>query len=184
MAHYLQMFLNMSGILPRTSLCIAPGELCWSVHVDMVCLSDDGGVLDAAALAAVAALHDCRLPSVVSGTEDGRPIFDATTTQKLALVGMPILSSFGLYDSTYLLADTTAFEQALSAGCLHIGLGAEDKDAFWIKALGRSAVTQPRPWQGKDLVEACVQLAQKRVPQMQKLIRDALLHRDTQAVQA
>lgn len=37
---------------------IEPGKAAWVVYLDLVCLNYDGGVLDAAVLAAVAALRN------------------------------------------------------------------------------------------------------------------------------
>jgi exosome complex RNA-binding protein Rrp42 (RNase PH superfamily) len=49
---------NSSNVLPLSSLVIEPGKAAWVVYLDIVCLNYDGGVLDAAVLAAVAALRN------------------------------------------------------------------------------------------------------------------------------
>lgn len=46
------------------SLCITPGELVWGVIIDIVPINDAGNLLDAASLAALAALTDARFPGV------------------------------------------------------------------------------------------------------------------------
>ena len=43
-------------------LVIVPKELVWSVHIDIHTINDDGNLQDAAALAAMAALQDCKIP--------------------------------------------------------------------------------------------------------------------------
>lgn len=49
---------HSSNVLPLSSLVIEPGKAAWVVYLDLVCLNYDGGVLDAAVLAAVAALRN------------------------------------------------------------------------------------------------------------------------------
>lgn len=50
---------NSSNVLPLSQLVIEPGKAAWVVYLDIVCLNYDGGVLDAAVLAAVGALRNC-----------------------------------------------------------------------------------------------------------------------------
>lgn len=58
--------MRSSNILPLSSLVIEPGKAVWVVYIDVVCLNYDGGVLDAAVLAAVGALRNRALtPSCV-----------------------------------------------------------------------------------------------------------------------
>lgn len=47
-----------SNIIPLSSLVIEPGKAVWVVYLDVVCLNYDGGILDAAVLAAVGALKN------------------------------------------------------------------------------------------------------------------------------
>jgi len=43
-------------------LVIVPKELVWAVHIDIHTINDDGNLQDAASLAAIAALQDCKIP--------------------------------------------------------------------------------------------------------------------------
>ncbi|KAI3623104.1 hypothetical protein CBS14141_003887 [Malassezia furfur] len=115
LAHYLQRFLDESRALPRESLCIEPGVAVWCVYVDLVVVSEDGNVLDAAALAAVAALADARLPRVLRCDDASACVCTRERTENLELAYLPVLATFGLVDATYLLADVTAFEGSLTA---------------------------------------------------------------------
>lgn len=174
-AHQLRMFLDASGILPRASLCVVPGVAVWTVYVDVVCLSAGGAVLDAAALAAVAALYDCQLPVPVSVPSVDQAVFSAHDTRPLALEGLPILTTFGVFDTTYLLADLTALEESLSAGRLYVGLeeGLNGDEPFWIQVLGHCAVRHPHALASTDLVQHCLVQAQNRAAQLRTLLREA-----------
>lgn len=46
------------------SLCITEGELVWGVIIDIVPINDAGNLLDAASIAALAALTDARFPAI------------------------------------------------------------------------------------------------------------------------
>jgi len=50
-------------------LCITEGEAVWSVMVDIVPVNDAGNLIDAAALAALAALEDAKYPALEEGNK-------------------------------------------------------------------------------------------------------------------
>lgn len=52
------------GAVSLESLCLAPAQLSWVLYIDVYVLNDAGNITDACALAALAALHDLRLPKV------------------------------------------------------------------------------------------------------------------------
>lgn len=54
--------LRESGFFDFEKLCIKEGEKVWNVYVDMYTINDDGNLLDAAGIAAVAALRNAKIP--------------------------------------------------------------------------------------------------------------------------
>ncbi|KAI8471438.1 MAG: ribosomal protein S5 domain 2-type protein [Monoraphidium minutum] len=54
----------LGGALDTTQLCISRGAAVWVLYLDLYVLDAAGGLLDAALLAGLAALRDCRLPPV------------------------------------------------------------------------------------------------------------------------
>jgi hypothetical protein len=58
------------GVVRREDLCIAEGRHVWRLNVDVHCLSHEGSLPDACALAAMAALSDVRLPGTVISKDD------------------------------------------------------------------------------------------------------------------
>ena len=59
------LLLCRSKIVQVEDLCIEEGKLAWKIHLDVVCVDDDGNVHDAAHLAALAALQKLELPATV-----------------------------------------------------------------------------------------------------------------------
>ncbi|MBW2968418.1 exosome complex protein Rrp42 [Candidatus Woesearchaeota archaeon] len=67
-------------------LCIAKGEKAWSVFIDICTINDDGNLLDASGLAALAALNDTKFPKY-----DGVEInYKEHTKEKLPLSKSPL----------------------------------------------------------------------------------------------
>lgn len=54
--------IRESGFIDWKKLCIKEGEVVWSIMIDIYCINDDGNVLDASALGAVAALRVAKMP--------------------------------------------------------------------------------------------------------------------------
>jgi exosome complex component RRP42 len=54
--------IRESGFIDWKKLCIKEGEKVWSILIDIYCINDDGNVLDASSIGAVAALQVARFP--------------------------------------------------------------------------------------------------------------------------
>jgi len=69
-------------------LCVKAGEKVWGVNIDICTINDEGGLQDAACLAALAALKDTRMPAI---DEYGNADYDAPKTkEKLPLKREPV----------------------------------------------------------------------------------------------
>jgi len=67
-------------------LCIEVGEKIWIVSIDVCIINDDGNILDASGLAALAAIQDARFPEY-DGTELN---YKKKTDKKLPLDKLPV----------------------------------------------------------------------------------------------
>lgn len=54
--------IRESGFIDFEKLCIKEGEKAWNVYVDMYAVNDAGNMMDVAALAALVALADAKMP--------------------------------------------------------------------------------------------------------------------------
>lgn len=175
--HRLQRFIDSSGILPRSALGIVPGAAAWCLYVDIVVLCADGGLLDAMSLAAVAALKNCTLPKV-SYNEDTRQCVCDDASDPLPLTCLPVLSTYGIYDSyvtmltrTFLLADPSAFEESLLSATVEIGIGADD--IVYLVQTGNCTALDldaQRRVSNADLLELCVTQARGRAAALRRLL--------------
>ena len=73
--------IRESKLIDTATLCITPGELVWNVMIDLVSINDDGNLLDAAGLAALAALKTTKLP----GLKDKMVDYEHRTNDKLPI---------------------------------------------------------------------------------------------------
>lgn len=115
-------------------------HLAWKVTINLVCLNYDGNVLDAAMLAAVAALTDSSLPGY-SYDEDGLVNFTSSndnnggnkTCNNLQLVRTPISLTIGIFNDDNstcnnerkFIVDPTAEEEAVLSGSVTVLMSAE-----------------------------------------------------------
>jgi exosome complex component RRP42 len=72
--------------LDTKKLCIKEGELVWTVIVDLIPINDEGNLFDAAALAALIAIKNAKMPKLVGETLD----YKSLTNNKLTLKSEPI----------------------------------------------------------------------------------------------
>jgi len=78
--------IREAGAIDVKKLCIEVGEKVWMVSIDVCTINDGGNVLDAAGLAAIAALQDAKFPAY-DGTEID---YKTHTDEKLPLEKHPI----------------------------------------------------------------------------------------------
>ena len=78
--------IRESGMIDLKKLCIREGELVWNVIIDVYTINDDGNLIDASALAAIAALKNAVLPELV----DDKVQWGVFTKTKVPLKFEPI----------------------------------------------------------------------------------------------
>ncbi|MBU0615139.1 MAG: exosome complex protein Rrp42 [Nanoarchaeota archaeon] len=79
--------IRESKCIDFKSLCLEPGEKAWTIIIDICPLNDAGNLLDASALAALAALKDFRFPKL---DEDGKIVYKEKGTEKIKLLCEPV----------------------------------------------------------------------------------------------
>ncbi|CRK88448.1 CLUMA_CG002200, isoform A [Clunio marinus] len=103
-----------SGCVDLTELCIAKGKLVWVLYCDLVCLDDDGSVLDVASLALITALKSLKLPKVNYDLDTKVIKVDDTIKKGINLKALPVTTTFITFEQKYLLADPTSDEESIA----------------------------------------------------------------------
>lgn len=104
--------IRESKIIDLEKLCITPGEKVWMVFIDIDVLDDDGNLIDASSLAAIAALSEAKLPKL---DEDGKVIYGEKTDQPLPLKGKALSTTVVKIGDTLLVDPTQLEEDAMDA---------------------------------------------------------------------
>ncbi|TFK69417.1 ribosomal protein S5 domain 2-like protein [Pluteus cervinus] len=163
-----------SGLIPLSSLCIHPGKSAWVLYVDATCINYDGNAFDATLIAMVAALKNTKLPEARYEEFEGgsgRTICSRKTRKPLSITCSPIAMSFGIFDSTHILSDPTAFEEPLLDTTLSIVIGDND-DLISVSQLGLGLGLDSAGSHGQqqDALLACISAAKKRRTALAKFI--------------
>lgn len=103
--------IRESGMIDFKKLCIKPGELVWTVIIDIYPINDDGNIIDAASMCAAAALHNAVFPEI---DDNGKIDYEKKTNEKLPLSKetMPISFSFFKLGDSIILDPTREEEEA------------------------------------------------------------------------
>lgn len=78
--------IRESEAIDTKKLCIKEGEQVWTVIIDICSINDDGNLLDASGIAALAAIKDAKFPEVKDGVVD----YSKKTKNSLPLLRDPI----------------------------------------------------------------------------------------------
>lgn len=102
-----------SGIIDLSKLVIKEGEKVWTVIIDIYPLNDDGNLIDASTIGAVAALRNAKLPAL---DENGSIDYKSESKEKLPLSDiLPISFSFFKLGDNLILDPTREEEEACDA---------------------------------------------------------------------
>ncbi len=109
--------IRESKVIDFGKLCIKEGEKVWMVYVDIDVLDDNGNLIDASSLAALAALGTAKLP-ILGG--DGKVDHDRKGTEPLPLSGKPLCTTFAKIGNRIVadpsIHETNAIDARLTVG--------------------------------------------------------------------
>lgn len=104
--------IRESKVLDFEKLCIKEGEQCWIVTVDIMTMNVDGNLFDAAALAAMIALKEARIPKI----ENDKVDYKELTKEKLPLSKKdPVSVTVCKIGNTYIVDPTIEEEMVVDS---------------------------------------------------------------------
>jgi exosome complex component RRP42 len=111
--------IRESKSIDFSKLCISPKEKVWMVYVDIDVLDNDGNLIDAAGLAAAAALRNATMPVL---TEDRRVDYGKKTGEKLPINYTPVSVTVCKIGKSIMtdpsLSETNAIDARLTVGTI------------------------------------------------------------------
>ncbi|KAL5987312.1 Exosome complex component rrp45b [Asimina triloba] len=113
--------LRESRAVDTESLCVHAGKLVWSIRIDLHILDNGGNLVDAANVAAVAALLTFRRPECTVGGEDGHEVTvhppEIKEPLPLTIHHLPIAVTFAFFgNGNIVVIDPTHNEEAVMGG--------------------------------------------------------------------
>lgn len=165
--------LTSSNFISLHSLVIHPAKAVWTLYVDATCINYDGNLFDAALLAMVAALLDTRLPRAAYDEDTEQTTCYRRERTPLTVHGLPLSTSFGIFDSTYVLADPTAFEEPLLNSTISVVVGETD-GLLSVTQQGLGAVSSSSYSTSDGILSACVDAAKKRRSELGRILHGAV----------
>ncbi|WVZ75078.1 hypothetical protein U9M48_023169, partial [Paspalum notatum var. saurae] len=113
--------LRPSRAVDMESLCVVAGRHVWSVRVDLHILDNGGNLIDAANIAALAALSTFRRPECTVGGDDGQQVIvhdpEVRDPIPLTIHHMPIAVTFAYFgEGNIVVLDPTYKEEAVMGG--------------------------------------------------------------------
>jgi exosome complex component RRP42 len=111
--------IRESKFIELEKLCIKEGEKVWTVMIDIYTFNDDGNLLDACGIGAIAALRDAKIPKY--DEEEEKVIYDEKTTKSVPLSKNVPLSITIHKIGKNLIVDPTREEEDISDTRVTIG---------------------------------------------------------------
>lgn len=148
--------IRESGTLDGKKLCITEGEKVWMVMVDIHIINHDGNLIDAAGLAAIAALSNAKMPEY-----DGEKVIYEKKVKKLPVKYKPVpvtLRKIG----DQLVIDTDIEEEEVADSCITVTFK-EDGNIAAIQKGGSAPFTV-------EEIEKAFEIAAKKSNDLRKLV--------------
>ncbi|XP_023516890.1 exosome complex component RRP45A-like isoform X2 [Cucurbita pepo subsp. pepo] len=163
--------LRESRAVDMESLCVVSGKSVWAVRVDLHILDNGGNLVDAANIAALAALSTFRRPECSLGGDDGQEVIihppEVREPLPLIIHHLPIAVTFAFFRSeSTLVIDPTHYEEAVMGGRMTVTLNANN-DVCAIQKAGGEGVLQ-------SVIMQCLRIACVKAGDITTKIKNAV----------
>ncbi|XP_010246834.1 PREDICTED: exosome complex component RRP45A-like isoform X2 [Nelumbo nucifera] len=163
--------LRESRAIDTESLCVLAGKLVWSIRVDLHILDNGGNLVDAANIAALAALLTFRRPECTLGGEDGQEVIihppEAKEPLPLIIHHLPIAVTFAFFgDGNTVVIDPTHSEEAVMGGRMTATLNTNG-DVCAVQKAGGEGVMQ-------NVIMQCLRIASVKATDITSKIKNAV----------
>ncbi|XP_024986860.1 exosome complex component RRP45A-like isoform X2 [Cynara cardunculus var. scolymus] len=169
--------LRESRAIDTESLCVVAGKLVWSIRIDLHIIDNGGNLVDAANIAALAALSTFRRPECTFGGEDGQEVIvnppDLWEPLPLIIHHLPVAVTFGFIGKeNNVVIDPTHYEEAVMGGSMTATLNTNG-DICAIQKAGGDGVLQ-------SVIMQCLRIASVKAGDITSKIKNAVEAYNTQ----
>jgi len=159
--------IRESKMIELDKLVVTPGEKVWTVIIDVYPINDDGNLIDASTLAAVAALKNAVIPGI---DEKGNVDYKHRTTKKLPLSKETYPISFSFYKlGDSIIMDPTREEEEASEVRVNFGVSMWNKQHM----INSSQKSGPVPFTQEE-IEKIMSLLPKKFDELNDKLKKFL----------
>lgn len=151
--------IRESEAIDLEALCIEEGEAVYTVFIDVHVMNDDGNLLDASALGAIAALQDGYVPAY----EEGELDHDEVGMDEIPLTKVPVTATGRKIGDT-ILWDTTSEEENALGSRLTVTL-TEDNKVVAMQKGGRESIS-------KEEISGIIEEAKNQTQNFRELLEE------------
>lgn len=160
MARVVDRGIRESGAIDVKKLCITVGESVWIVFIDVHVLNDEGNIIDASCLAAIAALMTTTVPNQLHGIGDDAPLAMKETPAGVTLIKI----------GSKLMVDPSRDEEAVCETKLTV-VSSSDGSVAGMQKMG------PAPFTEEEVYEA-IDMAREKAAEIRELYLEPLLRKE------
>ncbi|MBR9706302.1 exosome complex protein Rrp42 [Candidatus Pacearchaeota archaeon] len=160
--------IRESGFIDWKKLCIKEGETVWSVAIDIYCVNDDGNVLDASSIGAVAALMMTRFP--VYDEKEEKVKFGEWTNDPLPLTEKVPFAMTIYKVGDKLLADPNREEEDAAKARVTLAISKPGKE-YMINSMQKGELDTINGEDLKKILEESEKIYDKIFPELDKQIK-------------
>ncbi|KAM7497140.1 hypothetical protein LguiA_021554 [Lonicera macranthoides] len=169
--------LRESRAVDTESLCVSAGKIVWSIRIDLHILDNGGNLVDAANIAALAALSTFRRPECTLGGEDGQEVIvhppEVREPLPLIIHHLPIAVTFAfLGKENTMVIDPTHYEEAVMGGRMTATLNTSGEVCAIQKAGGEGVLP--------SVILQCLRIASVKAADVTSKIKNAVESYDTE----
>ena len=157
--------IRESHVLNVDKLCVVPKEKVWIIFVDIYPLTDDGNLLDASTISAMAALASTKLPVVDVDPETKKTSFKEDT-QLLPINTFATSITFSKIENK-IIVDPSLNEEKVEEGRFTVGVMEDGK----VTALQKSLSTSFKKEEIFMLLDKAVEIALPKINEIKGLIK-------------
>jgi len=155
--------IRESGMIDFKKLCVKKGEKVWTVFIDLYSINDDGNLLDASCLAAIAALLTAKMPKY--NEKEEKVCYGEWTSKKIPLTkDIPLTFTFHKIGKNIVL-DPSVDEESASEARLSVALSCAKKEVI-INAMQKG---MEEPFSAEEVLDI-IEAAEKKYKEMEKEI--------------
>ncbi|XP_009610301.1 exosome complex component RRP45A-like isoform X2 [Nicotiana tomentosiformis] len=162
--------LRESRAVDTESLCVVAGKWVWSIRIDLHILDNGGNLVDAANVAALAALLTFRRPECTLGGDDRQEVIlhppEVREPLPLIIHHLPIAVTFAFIGDENLVIDPTHHEEAVMGGRMSVTLNTNGEVCAFQKPGGQGTM--------QSVVMQCLRIASVKAGDITSKIKTAV----------